>query len=555
MILVIVISILAHLRTPAFVLGLSALVIGCNETTPIKDDTPHAQIGADASFETGQNVESSEGLPSAGSRSVTQKVSEDIEENIWGRIHAGYQLSVTAPSAGQKRIDSLLKRYQRHPKGIVKQTENARLYIHYIVGELEKRGMPTELALLPFVESRYDPFAYSSGRASGLWQFIPSTGKHFGLKENWWLDERRDVIASTQKALHYLSYLHKHFKGDWLLAIAAYNAGEGTVGKAIIFNKYQKKPTDYWSLPLPTETKNYIPKLLAWKKLVNRPQDYGVQLTNIPNKPQFAALDIGSQIDLAKLADVSNIAIEQIYALNPAYNRWATDPDAPHQLLFPIDKVDEVKATLADYPPQERLQWHRYTIKPNDSLSRIAKHYNTTTASIKSINQLKSSRIRVGKTLLIPIASKASTYYESSAEQRLSQRQNKYARKNKQRIEHHVVSGDTLWSISKQYQVSTSEIAKWNNMSPKDILRNQQKLVIWSTQSSSTQKTASRSSSVVRKVIYQVKKGESLSVISHRFNVAIKDIRQWNKLANKKYIQPGQTLRLFVSMADQAKKF
>jgi membrane-bound lytic murein transglycosylase D len=411
--------------------------------------------------------------------------------------------------------------------------------------------MPTELALLPFVESRYDPFAYSSGRASGLWQFIPSTGRHFKLKENWWLDERRDIIASTQAALGYLSSLHKRFDGDWLLALAAYNAGQGTVGRAITANKRKNKPTDYWSLSLPKETQFYVPKLLAWKKIINAPQDYDTRLAKIENKPQFTGINIGSQIDLAKLADMSAIHIDTLYALNPAYNRWATDPDAPHELLFPIEKADFIKNALKDYPIQERIQWHRYTIQANDSLGRIAARYNTTTSAIKSINQLSSSTIRIGKTLLIPVASKGSQYYQGSAKQRLAKRQDSYAKDSKQRIEHTVKSGETLWSIAQQYQLSTSQIARWNNMSPKDVLRQQQKLVLWPSKQTPT----NRSSSVVRKVIYTVKKGENLSLIAQKFNVAVKNIRQWNALTAKKYLQPGQVLRLYVSMADQAKKF
>ncbi len=472
--------------------------------------------------------------------------------DIWTRIRSNYQLPETMPTFAQERMNGYLKRYQKYPHDIYQQTERAGLYLYYIVDELEKHNMPMELALLPFVESSYNPFAYSSGRASGLWQFIPGTGKRFKLKENWWLDERRDVVKSTQAAIAYLSYLYQHFDGDWLLAIAAYNAGEGTIGKAIRKNKRQGKATDYWSLSLPRETQFYIPKLMAWASIVKQPKHYGLALAPVENTAQFASIDIGSQIDLAKLSEISQTDINTIYALNPAYNRWATDPNTPHTLLLPTNKIEHTKQALLQYPTSERIQWQRYTIKKNDSLSVIAQRFKTSVASIKAANQLKSSRIRIGKTLLIPNSSKSESFYTGSAAQRLASRQKQSSPKNANKIEHIVQKGDTLWSIGKKYGVSSSKIAYWNNMSTRDVLRNQQKLIIWTKKQ--VVNDSNRATNTIRKVIYQVRKGDNLSRISHKFNVAVSDIRNWNKL-NQKYLQPGQKLKLFISMADQASRF
>lgn len=457
------------------IISLSVILIaGCDASLPIKNE---ASTKPDVSPTTAtvQNTPTDTPQPAKNN-------------DLWQRIRLGYALPSDPSPKGQQRIEELLARYNKYPIGIEKQTEQARLYLYYVVNELEKRNMPTELALLPFVESSYNPFAYSSSSAAGLWQFIPNTGKRFKLHETWWYDKRRDVVASTQAAIRYLNYLHQYFSEDWLLAIAAYNAGEGTVTRAIKKNKKALKPTDYWSLDLPKETLFYIPKLMAWKAMVEQPERYHVTLAPISNTPQFEKVDIGSQIDLAKLARMSDMNIELLYALNPAYNRWATDPDAPHVLLLPINKAEAVKSSLEQYPMDERVQWHRYTIKPNDSLGKIAHSHNTTVSVIQRANQLKNTTIRAGKTLLIPMASQQSSYYVDSVEQRLAQKhisqKNQHRTPHQKKIKHTVKKGETLWSIAKRYQLSTTKIAQWNKISTKDILKLKQTLVIWTKKSS-----------------------------------------------------------------------
>jgi membrane-bound lytic murein transglycosylase D len=482
----------------------------------------------------------------------SSSIDEEIEahEDLWARIRQGYALPDDISVAGKQKMQQFIQRYRQHPHDILQQTESSALYLYYIVDELEKQNMPTELALLPFVESRYDPFAYSAGRASGLWQFIPATGKRFNLKENWWADERRNIIDSTQSAIRYLDYLYTYFDEDWLLAIAAYNAGEGTIRKAIKKNQRLGKPTDYWSLSLPNETKAYIPKLLAWANIIADPDSYTLRLAPINNTPHFAAVNIGSQIDLANLAELGDIEIEKIYALNPEYNQWATDPEEPHWLLLPIEKVDTVEQALKQHPIEDRIQWLRYTVKPNDSLGKIAQEYNTSVANIKSVNKLKTTRIRVGSTLLIPQASKNASFYNGSAEQRLQKLQASRNKNDQHRIEHTVSAGETLWSIAKHYQVNSHAIARWNNMSPKDTLSLHKKLIIWQKKVPETY-----ADSIVRKVIYKVRNGDNLSIIAKKFSVDIKDIREWNSIQNNKYIKPGQQLRLYITMADQARRF
>ena len=459
----------------------SLILVACDATLPSKKQDSSVVPEQSDDIAKASNKDSDK---SPQEHIKTTKVDTPLpdQDNLWQRIRNGYQLPTdNIPVEGQKRIDSILSRYARHPDSILRQTNRASLYLYYIVNELEKHNLPAELALLPFVESGYDPFAYSSGRASGLWQFIPGTGRRFKLTENWWMDERRDVVASTRAAIEYFTYLNQHFNGDWLLTIAAYNAGEGTVGRAIQKNKRKGKPTDYWSLPLPRETRFYIPKLMAWSALVKDPKKYQLSLTPVKNSPQFTSVDIGSQIDLATLSEITDIDINKIYALNPAFNRWATDPQEPHILLVPNTKSVLVKKVLNQYPIDQRIQWQRYTIKRGDSLGYIANKFGVHVSTLKSANKLLSSTIHAGKTLIIPQSSKPSEFYNSSLGQRLSKRQNSPAGKNKRRIVHTVQQGETLWSISRTYNVSHKKIAYWNNMSPKDILRNKQRLIIWKT--------------------------------------------------------------------------
>ncbi len=480
---------------------------------------------------------------------TTTAISINPITDLWARIRTGFTFDTDYPSGNpaiDQRVEKYINRLQQSPSLQKAVTANARPYLYFIVNELEKHNIPLEIALLPIVESRYDPFAYSPGRASGLWQFIPSTGKRFGLTQNWWQDERRDTISATGAAIQYLLYLYQRFDNDWLLALAAYNAGEGTVARAIGKNKKQNKATDYWSLQLPQETQMYIPKLLAWRTLLQNPDSYDMKLNPIANTPYFAIVDIGSQIDLAEAAELAAVDIDTIYQLNPAYNRWATDPKPPHNLLVPIDQQTILEKALAHAPAEKRMAWTRYIIRPNDALIKIAKKFNTTPKLIASLNGLQTNTIRAGDALLVPSAAKPSDYYSKSATQRLVRKQQSAKKNNAQAIEHWVKPGETLWDLGKTYGVSANAIARWNNMAPRDTLRIKQKLVIWIPKNSAT-----TPKNEIRKLFYKVKSGDSLAFISQKFKVKINDIKRWNRLQQQRYIQPGQLLTLYVSLTDR----
>ncbi|RHW77011.1 LysM peptidoglycan-binding domain-containing protein [Colwellia sp. RSH04] len=472
-------------------------------------------------------------------------------DDLWKRIRDQLQFDIPE----NKRLKAQRDWYVKHPNYLKRVAKRAEPFLFYIVEELEKNNMPIELALLPVVESAFDPFAYSHGRASGMWQFVPGTGKRFGMKQNWWYDGRRDVVASTQGAIAYLKYLHKYFKGDWLLALAAYNSGEGRVSRAVKKNRKNNKPTDFWSLKLPKETKAYVPKLLALADIIKRPQDFQLALYQIDNKPVISQVDIKSQLDLAKAAQLAELSLTELQRLNPGFNRWATDPDGPHHLLLPNQKVDKFEQELAKLSQSDRLAWQRYKIKSGDNLGAIANKFHTSIALIKEVNKVQGTQIRAGKYLLIPVAAKSLDNYILSYDQRIAKKQSRPQKGNK--VIHTVVSGDNLWDIGRKYKVNSKSIAKWNGFAPRDTLKLGQKLVIWqkpkTTLSNVKYNKASNvetEQAIMRNITYRVRRGDSFARIADKFNVKIADIERWNNLNRKKYLQPGQRLKLSVDVTN-----
>ncbi len=518
-------------------LGLS--LAGCVKQQAVKEESSSAESLA--------VIDNSENVPQ---EVPAEHCSEP--QDIWTRLRDGFQLS----EHQHKRIESDLAWFERHPAYLDRVAERATPYMHLIVDELAKRGMPMEIALLPIVESAFQPFAYSHGRAAGLWQFVPGTGKRFGLRQTWWYDGRRDVAEATHAALDYLQYLHRHFDGDWLHALAAYNSGEGTVGRAIRKNKRRGKPTDYWTLDLPKETEGYVPKLLAISNLIANPPAHGVVLDSIPDMPYLVSVDVGSQIDLDLAAELAEISLEDMYLFNPGFNRWATDPDGPHHLLVPVEKAEVLTENLKQYPAEQRITWKRYTVRSGDVLGVLADKHRTTVSLIKRVNGMRGNNIRAGHTLIIPVARKDLDRYRLSSNERLETLQNRPRKGNK--VEYQVREGDTLWDIARQYNIGVMQLAKWNGMAPRDPLKPGRTLVIWTN-------TAQKVSAINpaefrhpfeknthRRIGYTVRSGDSLALISQRFRVSVDNLKRWNRrLEGKKYLQPGQRLTLYVDVKKQ----
>ena len=508
----------------------------CNELHTTEEAISDCEIARDGVIEV---VHPNDALLDEAQEIVdTQNIeTQAVITDVWQRVSDGLRFHIP----DDKRVESQRNWYLKHPEYMKRVVTRAQPFLYYIVDEIEKRDMPMELVLLPIVESAFDPFAYSHGRAAGMWQFIPGTGKRFGMEQTWWYDGRRDVVASTQGALDYLTYLANMFDGNWLHALAAYNSGEGRVSKAIRANKKAGKPTDFWNLRLPRETRAYVPKLLALADILKNRDTYAYAWPEVENVAVIDIVDIGSQVDLAFAADLAGMSLKELHALNPGFNRWATSPEGPHRLVLPLDKASNFADALAKIDRNDRLNWVRYTVKSGDSLSEIASKYHTTVNVVKQVNELKSNTIRVGQAIMVPVALKALDAYSLSQGERLAATQN--TKRSAHKITHTVKSGDTLWDIARKYKVSTKKLASWNGMAPNDMLKLGKTLVVWQDAPASK-----NSDAIIKQLTYTVRNGDSLSRIASKFDVRINDISKWNNINSKRYLQPGQKLKLFVDV-------
>lgn len=318
--------------------------------------------------------------------------------HVWDRLNYQGQLS---SFSDRDQVQHFINQYLRDTVHLSKASQLSAPYVYFIMDELSQRGMPVELALLPMVESVYKPKATSSRGASGIWQMWPATAERFGLKNDAWYDGRHDVVASTTAALNYLSFLNQHFDGDWLLSLAAYNAGEGRVKRAILRNQRAGKATDFWSLSLPKETKDFVPKFLAITHIFKTIDEYPLALSTVANKPYFYSVNVGRQMNLKHAADLAEMNLRDLRKLNPAYTKHSTHPNGPQVLLLPVENAYKFEFNLAKLSRQEGGRKH--TIKSGESLSLIAKKYNSSIHAIKTANNLKDHDfIMAGQTLIIP---------------------------------------------------------------------------------------------------------------------------------------------------------
>ncbi len=323
---------------------------------------------------------------------------ENDSGDIWTRMRSRFNL----PREMRPLVESRLDRFRKYPRHVEQLLHQGKPYLFYILGRVEERGLPTELALLPVIESAFDPYARSPAGAMGIWQFMPATARHVGLRRSGWYDGRRDIIDATEAALDYLTELHRRFDGDWLLALAAYNAGGGRVNKAIRYNRSRGEPVDFWNLPLPSETRDYVPKLIALGYVISDPERYNIRLPVIDNSRYFNIVDIGGQIDLHVAARLAETSVEELQRLNAGLNRPITPPAGTHRLIVPVAKKKVFLQRLAELPPDERIRAIRYRIRQGDTLSEIARSYQTTVASLRKANRLESNDIFAGKLLIIP---------------------------------------------------------------------------------------------------------------------------------------------------------
>ncbi len=423
------------------------------------------------------------------------------DNDLWRVIADRQEIIVDNNPRIQSHIDWISQR----PDYLASISKRAEPFLYLVVSELEKEEVPIEIALLPIVESDYYPFSYSHGTATGIWQFIPSTGRMYGLDEDWWHEDRRDVLASTKAAVRYLKDLNRMFDGDWLLSIAAYNAGPGRVQRAIDKNRNQGKRTDYWSLDLPKETEKYVPKLLALRKVLKNPERFNQKLIKIENKPYLEPINLESQFDLALIAQWTNLSIDEIYSFNPGLKRWATPEALPYTILLPVDVVGDFKEILTNQKNRPKVSWTRYKVKEGDSLSIIAQNFNTTINQIQSVNNINGNLIRANSYLIVPLARESEAYYSLSDVQREKSRLN--ATKNSDKLIYKVVSGDSLWKISRNFDVTVNDLVRWNKIVPTAPLSIGKELVILIDAKEKTElaKITNTGIDINRKIVYTVK--------------------------------------------------
>lgn len=503
------------------------LVTGCSQTAH-KDQLTQSSSSKFSVFTRSHNNHR------LGKKDDTEK--ENM--TVWDRMLSLYAL----PEVDNPRVDREINWYLRNPEYLTRVQQRAEPYLYFILNEIEAKNIPGELALLPAVESAFRPDAQSPAQASGLWQFIPPTGRQYGLKQNSWYDGRRDVVESTQAATTFLKELSADFNNDWFLALASYNAGKGNIKNAIDRNLDRGQPTDFWSLDLNNETSAYVPRVLAIAKIFANPEKYNVNLSQIANEPYFELVDIQSQLDLSKAAELAQTPLDDLIKLNPGFNRKSTAPDGPHRLLVPVEKADTFKEKLAELPQQERIKWEHHTVGKKETLESIAKTHHTTVDDIVAVNHLDDETVAQGKVLLLPmtyqsIKGESNTAVASAQSQAPAQPQ-----VSKQ--VYTVKKGDTLSQVAKHFSVDKDDILSWNKLPGKTALKPGQKLTIKKTGGNIT---VASTAPAIKQISYTVKPGDTLAKVSKKFNVNVTDLRKWNNVPkNRADIKPGSKLKLMV---------
>lgn len=442
-------------------------------TIPTRTTLPSSASGTTTTTSTTSSPSVYSQNPVQNNQVVTAPSPQPIivaEVDLLERMRRGFRI----PNLNSDLTANHLKWSVEHPTYLTDLINRAEPFLWYLIEELEKRDLPMELALIPVIESAYKPNALSRSNASGLWQFIPSTGRGFGLRQDSWYDGRRDFLESTNAALDYFTQLNAMFNGDWFHTLAAYNAGQGTLLRAIQANQRNDRSTHYQALNLREETRQYVPKLQAIKNIVARPWQYNVTLPTKTDQPYFAIVDIPGQLDLQAFSHLSGLELDEVKHLNAGFLRWATPPEGPHRLLLPINRLARAESALAQIAAQPNTQHQRHQIAQGETLSTISNRYGVSVASLQSLNKLSGTSIKAGRTLLIPLGARgartSNTVTSQTSETGGSSNQ----------FIHKVVAGDTLWSISQRYKVAVNQLRRWNKLASDHILQLNQALLIFS---------------------------------------------------------------------------
>ena len=462
---------------------------------------------------------------------------QPIPNSVWDRIRAGFAIS----NLDSATVDRWTERYSKDPAYLLRMANRASQYLYNIVEEVEARNMPMELALLPFVESAFQPEALSRAKAAGLWQFMPATGKDYELEQNLWRDDRRDVLESTRAALDYFEYLHGLF-GDWQLTLAAYNWGEGSVQRAISRAKRRKQPTDYAHLRMPRETANYVPKLEAIKRIVSDPAKYGIELPDVGNEPYFVQVTKPRDIDVKTAAELAGMPLDEFRRLNPSYKLPVIVASHNNIMLLPADRVDFFLDNLASWMDsgQPLSRWSTYKLKQGESLALVAARAGMTEDYLREVNGIpKGRRVLPNSTLLI--LAEGDDQIDISAEEadaklRLS------PLTTWRRVTYRVRSGDTISGIARRWHITSRSIITANRLRS-DRLRIGQRLILTVPNVERSPIIEPTSAPKGKHVIYTVKSGDTLGRIASRYGVSTASLRMTNRIRGN-MIRPGQRLRI-----------
>jgi membrane-bound lytic murein transglycosylase D len=374
-------------------------------------------------------------------------------DDLWQRIRDGFAM----PNLDSPLVAERVAWYAARPEYLARTLERSRRYLHHIVEELERRGMPTELALLPMVESSFNPMAYSRAHASGLWQFIPPTGKRYALSQNWWYDARRDIVASTSAALDYLGDLYE-MHGDWQLALASYNWGENAVARALEKNRAAGLPGEYAHLTMPQETRDYVPKLQALKNIIANPEPFGIRLDPIPNQPYFTTITKTRDIDLRLAAELAEMPVEEFIALNPGFNRPFIPVAVNSRIVLPADRVEVFHANLEKRDDKTLVSWKAYTPQRGESLDAIAKKFGVALARLREVNGIAPRSHAMPSLLVVPLSGAA------DAARLPIMYAPPIALATQRTLLHRVKPGETLATIARRYRVSVDDLRRWNTV-------------------------------------------------------------------------------------------
>ena len=460
------------------------------------------------------------GIPNEISKNTSYDLVEkkDSYVNIWEYLQVNNKIKQS--DYLDEQILSYMNNHLRDIDKFEEYLNDSYYFLYFVIKELEKNNLPIELSILPYIESNYDPFSISPSGAVGMWQFMPRTGRLYELNKSWWSEDRHDPFKSTEAAIGYLKYLYQRFDGDIYLSIAAYNAGPSLVDKRINQNKRKGEDIDFWSLNLPTQTKNYVPKYIALRELIFNPEKYGITLPNIPYDSVVQKIIIPGQVEILALSEYLEIKPELLYKLNAGYTKWASAPKDESIFFIPKEKYFLFSSEKNPFNKTNDINWISHTVNKGDNLWDLAIKYDTEVDVIKEVNYLNNDLLSINDNLLIPLGKTKSNNFIP--------------------YEMYIVSeGDTLWSIAKKYNLNVNNLARMNSLNKNEYLQLGQQLSI------GNKNIYRNMESKKRTILYSVKQGDNLFKISELFDVTISSIEEINKFSNPT-LMPGQIIKIAI---------